>query len=142
MRYLLLSLLLATTAFAADTDSDQAGAAAMNFINGYVKASNNRNWDAVKFVNASPLVTKNFKSTNAKLIADGFKQNPEVGLGADPVIDGNDCPERYTVKSAKAKDDTASVVLTGPKDFPAELKLRLVKSDGKWLVDASGMMLK
>jgi hypothetical protein len=123
MRYLLLSLLLATTAFAADTDSDQAGAAAMNFINGYVKASNNRNWDA-------------------KLIADGFKQNPEVGLGADPVIDGNDCPERYTVKSAKAKDDTASVVLTGPKDFPAELKLRLVKSDGKWLVDASGMMLK
>lgn len=142
MRYLLPSLLLTATCLASNPDADAAGAAAMKFINGYVKASYNRNWDAVKFVNSSPLVTKNFKRTNAKMISDGFKENGEVGLGADPVIDGNDTPESYTVKSAKADGDTAAVVLIGPKDYPTQLKVRLVKSDGKWLVDASGMMLK
>ena len=142
MRFLILSLLLATTGFAADTGSDQAGAAAMTFINSYVKASNNRSWDAVKYVNASPLVTAKFKQTNAKLIADGFKADSEVGLDADPVIDGNDCPESYTVKSAKASGDTAKVILIGPKDYPAKLNVWLVKSGGKWLVDASGMMTR
>ena len=138
MRFL-LSILLATTCLAADTGADDAGSAAMAFINGYVTASRSKNWDSAKYVNASPLATERFKRANAKLIADAFKADPEVGLDADPVIDGNDCPDRYTVKSAKASGDTAKVVLVGPKDFPAKLNVLLVKSGGKWLVDGSGM---
>jgi len=130
--------------FAADTktDSDKAGAGALTFINGYVKASNARNWDSVKWVAASPLVTDNFKRTLKQMIADGFRKDPELGLGADPVIDGQDCPERFTLKSVKASGDTADIVVVGPKDFPMQIKLRAVRADGKWLVDASGMMLR
>ena len=139
MRFLLLSILLATTCLAADTGADDAGSAAMAFINGYVTASRSKNWDSAKYVNASPLATERFKRANAKLIADAFKADPEVGLDADPVVGGNDCPDRYTVKSAKVSSDTAHVVLIGPKDFPAKLDVRMVKSGGKWLVDGSGM---
>jgi hypothetical protein len=146
-RYFLLLLFLLTSllaGFGADTktNADQAGTVAMTFINGYVKASRARTWNSEKWIASNPLVTENFRQARAKLIADGLKNDPEVGLDADPVINGNDCPERYTVKSAKASGDMASVVLIGSKDFPAQLKVRLVKSGGKWLVDASGMMLR
>jgi len=146
-RYFFLLLLLLTSplaGFGADTktDADQAGTVAMTFINGYVKASRARSWNPEKWVASNPLVTEKFRRARAKLIADGLKKDPEVGLDADPVINGNDCPESYTVKSAKASGGIASVVLIGPKDFPAQLKVRLVKSDGKWLVEASGIMLR
>ena len=147
MRHLLLLLFLLASPLAGfgvdtKTDADQAGTVAMTFINGYVKASKARSWNSEKWVASNPLVTENFRRARAKLIADGLKKDPEVGLDADPVINGNDCPESYTVKSAKASGDLASVVLIGPKDLPAQLKVRLVKSGGKWLVDASGMMLR
>ena len=145
MRHLILVLLLlAAPAFAAasDANSSQAGAVALAFINGYAKASHARNWDRIKWVAASPLATNNFKRTLKKMIADGFKRDPEVGLDSDPVVGGNDCPDSYTVKSAKADGDAAAVVLIGPKDFPAQVKVRMLKVDGKWLVDACGDMLR
>lgn len=145
MRHLLLVLLLSVTpAFAADSDanSSQAGAVALAFINGYAKATFARDWNPQKWVATSPLVTDNFKRTLKKMIADGFRKDPELGLGADPVIDGQDCPERFTLKSVKASGDTADIVVVGPKDFPMQVKMRAVREDGKWLVDASGMMLR
>ena len=146
MRHFLLHFLFASplAGFGSDTktDADHAGAVAQTFINSYVKASMSHSWNPDKWVASNPLVTENFKRARAKLIADGLKENPEVGLDADPVIKGNDCPDSYTVKSAKASGDTAAVLLIGPKDYPAQLKVRLVKMGGKWLVDASGMMLR
>lgn len=146
MRTLFAILMLATTLAgnAADTkgEADKAGSVAQTFINGYVKASHARNWDRIKWVAASPLATNNFKRTLKKMISDGFKRDPEVGLDSDPVVGGNDCPDSYTVKSAKADGDAAAVVLIGPKDFPAQVKVRMLKVDGKWLVDACGDMLR
>jgi len=146
MRTLFAILMLATTLAgnAADkkSEADKAGSVAQTFINGYVNASRARDWDSVKWVAASPLATNNFKRTLKKMISDGFKRDPEVGLGADPVIDGQDCPERFTLKSVKASGDTADIVVVGPRDFPMQIKMRAVRADGKWLVDASGMMIR
>ena len=147
MRHLLLTILMLSTpvaGFAADpkTEADQAGTVAKTFLNGYVKASMSRSWDSEKWVASSPLVTMNFRRTLKKMISDGFKQNPEVGLDGDPVIAGNDCPDSFTIKSASADGKTASVILIGPKDYPRQIKVRLVNSDGKWLVDACGDMLR
>ncbi len=146
MRTLFAILMLATALAgnAADTkgEADKAASVAVTFINGYVKASRARDWDSVKWVAASPLATNNFKRTLKKMISDGFKRDPEVGLDSDPVVGGNDCPDSYSVKSAKADGDAAAVVLIGPKDFPAQLKVRMLKVEGKWLVDACGDMLR
>jgi len=146
MRTLIAILILATALAgnAADTrsEADKAGSIAETFINGYVKASRARNWDSVKWVAVSPLATKNFKRTLEKMISDGFKKDPEVGLDSDPVVGGNDCPDSYSIKSAKAAGDAAAVVLIGPKDFPVQLKVRMLKVEGKWLVDACGDMLR
>ena len=146
MRTLFAIFMLATTLAgnAADTngEADKAASVAVTFINGYVNASRARNWDRIKWVAASPLATNNFKRTLKKMISDGFKRDPEVGLDSDPVVGGNDCPDSYTVKSAKADGDAAAVVLIGPKDFPAQVKVRMLKVEGKWLVDACGDMLR
>jgi len=144
MRHLpLVFLLLVAPAFAAasDANNSQAGTVALAFINGYAKATFSRDWNPQKWVATSPLVTDNFKRTLKQMIADGFREDPELGLGADPVIDGQDCPERFTLKSVKASGDSADIVVVGPKEFPMQIKMRAVKEDGKWLVDASGMML-
>lgn len=138
----MLATTLAGTAAETKSEADKAGSAAGAFINGYVKASGDRNWDSVKWVAASPLATENFKRTLKKMISDGFKRDPEVGLDSDPVVGGNDCPDSYSVKSAKADGDVAAVVLIGPKDFPALLRVRMLKVEGKWLVDACGDMLR
>ena len=110
MRTLFAILMLATALAgnAADTrsEADKAGSVAETFINGYVKASHARNWNSVKWVAASPLATNNFKRTLEKMISDGFKKDPEVGLDSDPVVGGNDCPDSYTVSARSRRSKT------------------------------------
>ena len=81
----MLATSLVSTAADTNSEADKAGSVAQIFINGYVKASRARDWDSVKWVAASPLATNNFKRTLKKMISDGFKRDPEVGLDSDPV---------------------------------------------------------
>ena len=58
---------------------------AIDFINSYIK-----NTIEVK---SSPLVTENFKKELEIIINNAWKESPEIGLGFDPIIDGQDSPD-------------------------------------------------
>jgi len=116
----------------------------VEFINAYVAVSMQQGGgNTMDFVKASPVVTERFTESLEKLYSDALKTDPEMGYGADAVIGGNDCPERFRVKRSKVTDDRARVVLIGEDpSFPMEVKVDLVREDGRWLVDASGDLVQ
>lgn len=69
---------------------------ALSFINGYVENSNNMNeaMNIIDFTNSNNLTTETFKSTLEKIIETALKENPEMGLDADPIYDAQDYPEK------------------------------------------------
>ena len=59
------------------------------------------------------------------------------------MIGGQDSPDRFRVKSSKVDGDRARVVLIGEDpQFPMEVNVDLVREDGRWLVDASGDLIR
>lgn len=112
---------------------------ALNFINDYVGfcnstsiQTNDTNW-----VRNHPLLTDNFKNAYYDLINKARKDNPELGLGFDPIFDAQDFPDKGFVVAAA---DTAAGILTvkGKEWSDFILTLKLVAQDGKYLVDGSG----
>jgi len=125
--------------FAAEPDATAAGKLAAEFINGYVAVSLRPGGNTGAFVEGSPVVTERFKRALDKLYRDALAKDPELGYGADAVIGGQDCPERFRVKSSKVNGERARVLLVGEDPgFPMEVKVELVLEDGRWMVDASG----
>lgn len=123
---------------------EESGKVAMEFINAYAAVSRQPGGDPRAFVQGSPVVTERFKRALAKLYGDALKEDPEFGYGADAVIGGQDCPDRFRVKTSMVDGDRARVVLIGvePPNFPMEVKVDLVRADGRWLIDASGDLVR
>ena len=114
---------------------------ALNFINDYVDfcnstsaQTNDTNW-----VRNHPLLTDNFKNAYYDLINKARKDDPELGLGFDPIFDAQDFPDKGFVVAAA---DTAAGILTVKGKDWADfiLTLKVVDQDGKYLVDGSGVI--
>lgn len=97
---------------------------AIKFMNGYVEACNKRK-DEIQWVKQNKYITPEFKSSYTKIINDGWKADPEMGLGFDPIFDAQDYPEEgFYVESIDKK--TGKVVLKGKvwKDFFSVVQLK------------------
>jgi hypothetical protein len=130
---------------AGSAPGDEASRVALEFINGYVKASpgfSDGYESAIAWVAKSPLANSSYKSALAKLYRDALKKDPEAGYGSDAVLGGQDFPEVLHVKKARATGDKAMVILSGDASFPMEVRVLLVKTDGRWLVDGSGDLIR
>lgn len=128
--------------FGAEPDNDAAGKVAADFINAHVSSPPGYK-ETIARVEASPLVTERYKKALTKLYRDALKEEPDYGYGADAVVGGQEAPDRFRVKSSRADGDRARVVLIGEDpDFPMEVKVDLVRQDSRWLVDASGDLIK
>jgi len=142
--FLLIFSALATV-HAGSAPADEASHVALEFINGYVKASpgfSDGYESAIAWVAKSPLATDSYKSALAKLYRDGLKKDPEAGYGSDAVLGGQDFPDAFHVKKTRASEAKATVILSGDASFPMEVRVVLVKSDGRWLVDGSGDLIR
>ncbi len=130
---------------AGSVPADEASQVALKFINGYVKASpgfTDGYESAIAWVAKSPLATDSYKSALAKLYRDGLKRDPEAGYGSDAVLGGQDFPDVFHVKKSRASEAKATVILSGDASFPMEVRVLLVRSDGHWLVDGSGDLIR
>ncbi len=114
---------------------------ALKFINDYVLhclPGAERMSDSA-WVATNELATAGFKAAYKKLYDDAFKADPEMGMGADPIFDAQDFPDKgFNLVSCDA--DSGYVVVTGKnwKDF--NVVLRVVQQDNKWLVDGAGVI--
>lgn len=112
---------------------------ALAFINGYVENCNKlkESVAVVEWVSANPLATARFKAQVKKQVEEAFRQDPELGLDADPLFDAQDYPDKgFELETYDSK--TNYIVLKG-KNWPEfKLSLKLVSENGQWLVDGCG----
>jgi hypothetical protein len=90
-----------------------------------------------KVVQRSPQLSPAFKKVYAELQAKAWKEDPELGLGYDPIICGQDFPDAgYAVKTIELKGNTGSAVaVSKDKNFEGSIPVTLVTIDGKWFIN-------
>jgi hypothetical protein len=68
---------------------------ALHFINDYVENCNKRKEaiDIVNWVNKNPQATERFKLTLTELMNKAYEEDPELGLGFDPLFIAQDYPD-------------------------------------------------
>ena len=120
------------------TEISQDANVALNFINDYTAFCSQKDQDS-NWIRNNALLTENFKSTYYHLLDSARKEDPELGLGFDPIFDAQDFPDKGFELSALDKS-TGFVTLEG-KDSPEFiLVLKISEQNGKWLVDGSGVI--
>lgn len=111
---------------------------AIQFINDYLDFSNDAKSEVglIDWVSNRNDVTAGFKNKLRFVLAEAEKNDPELGLGFDPILDAQDSPDKFEL------DKTDSVYLTvkgvNLPEFKLTLKLKL--EENKWLVDGAGII--
>ncbi|NME68600.1 hypothetical protein [Flammeovirga aprica] len=122
-------------------DNNEATEVAIKFINDYVKNCNrmNEQIEIINWVEGNSNISNSFKSELHTIIALAEKNDPEIGLGFDPIFDAQDYPEEGFRLS---NFDTTNYYLTVEgirwKEFKITMKVIKLKND--WVVDGCGII--
>ena len=111
---------------------------AVKFINDYVDFLNERNFEIelLQWINNRQDVSNEFKAELKKILFEAEKDNPELGLGFDPILYAQDYPDKFEIE----KKESDYIILKGVdwSEFKLTLKLKNVRNN--WLVDGSGII--
>jgi hypothetical protein len=111
---------------------------AIQFINDYLDYSNDLKSEIrlIEWVNKRNDVTTEFKNELKRILDEAEKNDPELGLGFDPILDAQDNPNKFEI------DKVASeyLVVKGLEWSEFQLTLKLKYDGNKWLVDGSGII--
>ncbi|NDV60554.1 hypothetical protein [Bacteroides sp. 519] len=115
---------------------------ALIFINGYTENANklNESLTMIEWVELHKgLTTQSFRLALKKIIDDAYQEDPELGLGFDPVFDAQDYPDKgFEVDSF---DEQTNHLTVRGKDWPDfKVTMRVVKENEQWLVDGCGVV--
>tara|TARA_B100000941_G_C28478964_1_gene540941 strand:+ start:1161 stop:1604 length:444 start_codon:yes stop_codon:yes gene_type:complete len=114
------------------------GAYTIKFINDYLDFSNDLKSEIglIEWVNQRHDVTGEFKNELNRILEEAEKNDPELGLGFDPILDAQDSPNRFKLD----KSESEYLIVKGENwtEFRLTLKMKLV--DNKWLVDGAGII--
>ncbi len=99
----------------------------------------------IRWVMSNSYLSDAFKKVFRKTIMDADKKDPEVGLDMDPILDGQDYPDKgYRAKEIQIVGDKAYVVMEGidAPNFTRErpLSVELVKINNKWKINGIGII--
>ena len=109
---------------------------AVKFINEYVDFLNNSESEAslTQWISERSDVSANFKNQIEEMLDDAQANDPSYGLGFDPILDAQDYPKKFELKSTKSE----YLVVRGTDWSSFKLTMLLKYEDGKWIVDGSG----
>ena len=110
--------------------NSEAAQVALKFITEYSSMTDN-----TEYMRNTKLITEKLRSEYFQIFADAYLNDDIVD--ADSIIAGQDAPSKYTVISYNSK--TGLVVVQGI-DWKKQIKLKVKKINGKWLVDGSGVL--
>lgn len=123
------------------TSDNEQVVTALNFINSYIADCNKmkKSVGYLNFVKSSTLTSINFKTELQKIVDEAEKEDPEMGLDFDPIVDGQDYPdEGFELKHFNPK--TNYLIVKGKKWADFEVTMKLVLDNGKWFVDGCGIV--
>ena len=120
-------------------ESERASDKAIAFLNAYVANCDKEKGmlSVEEWVSSSKLTTTRFKTELKKLLAEAYKEDPELGLDADPIFDAQDYPDKgFELDSF---DSNTKYVVAKGKDWPDfKLTMKMVLENNNWLVDGCG----
>lgn len=105
---------------------------ALQFINDYVYSSGDID------IQSNNLLTDNFKKEYYRIINAAFEKDPEYGLGFDPIVDGQDYPDKFELESIDTQNNY--LIVKGVEWSNFRVTMKLTYQNGKWLVDGSGIV--
>jgi hypothetical protein len=93
----------------------------------------------IDWVNSNKLTTSEFKLELKRIIDEAYKNDPELGIEADPIFDAQDNPyEGFVLESF---DDKSNYLIVKGVDWPDfKLTMKIKNVNGVWLVDGCGMV--
>lgn len=117
-----------------------ASTVALQFINEYIQSFDVSNPEKTPYewVKTNPYATETLKKELKDLYEEAEKQDSEMRLDFDPILDAQDNPDEFEVESADNR--TGYIIVRGKewKDF--RLAMILKQEKGKWLVDGCGVV--
>lgn len=116
---------------------DENYQAALDFLNAYIE--NNHSLEILEFVKKSPLVTQDFKNELEKIIIKAWEEDPQVGLGFDPLFDAQDYPDKG-VELHSFNPETGFVMVKGINWPEFRVAMKVVDENGHILVDGCGVV--
>ncbi|MDL2314916.1 hypothetical protein LJC16_01515 [Bacteroidales bacterium OttesenSCG-928-C19] len=114
---------------------------ALTFINSYVDNCNKMKGaiDIIEWVDSNNLTTNFFKNEVRTIIEKANQEDPELGLGFDPILDAQDFPDEG-FEFAAFDDKINFIVVKGKKWEDFKLTIKMILEDNKWLVDGCGIV--
>lgn len=73
------------------------------------------------------------------MIDEGWKEDPEVGLGYDPILSAQDYPDKGFEFDSIDQNNNC-VFLKGKGEAQFKVVVRVVEKNSKWLVDGAGIV--
>lgn len=131
---ILAATLFSFTSARADDKAD-ATKVANDFYKTYVTAIS-KSEDGEEVVKESPYLSEGFKKAYDALQKKARKEDPELGLGYDPIICGQDFPDvGFAVSKITIKEDKASVTMKSKdKAFDSVIQISMIHQDDVWLI--------
>lgn len=124
-----------------EVSQEDRSANALTFINDYIEFSNdpNSSYSIHDWVKLSDLATKDFEDELQNIMDKAYKEDPEMGLGFDPIFDAQDFPSDGF--ELDAFDEQSNYLIVKGKDMPELIvTMKVKKENGKWLVDGCGIV--
>ncbi|MFI2741637.1 hypothetical protein ACG2LH_02770 [Zhouia sp. PK063] len=114
---------------------------AVDFVNAYIQNCNNLNKseEIRAWVKNNSMVTDSFKKEVIAMVTQAWKDDPELGLDADPIFDAQDFPEEG-VKLLQYNENTGYVEVQGIQWTDFKLTVKVITQNGKILVDGCGII--
>lgn len=114
---------------------------AVDFINAYVNFCNSMSDEITitEWAESSQLATSQFKNELKNLLEKAWEEDPEYGLGFDPIIDAQDYPDEG-FKILAFDEETGYVLVVGKNWEDFTLNIRVTNQNGKTLVDGCGVI--
>lgn len=113
---------------------------ALSFINSYADNCNRMKeaLAADDWARSNKISTTNFKKEVKRILEEAEKEEPGIGLGFDPIFDAQDYDDEFELQSFDT--NTCFIVVKGKKYQDFTVTLKVVREDGKWLVDGCGII--
>jgi len=111
---------------------------AVQFANDYVMYCNqiNPELEVLEWIKLRQDVSQDFKTQLKYLLEKAALEDPELGLGFDPILNAQDHPSGF--RFYKAEKGFVYLNGTNSEDFHLTIKMKKVKN--RWLVDGAGLV--
>lgn len=113
---------------------------ALLFINNYVENCNkmNQSVSILEWIESKTLTTSRFREELKRIIKESEKEDPEMGLGFDPIFDAQDYPEEGFELDLIGEGDFLTV--RGKEWTEFKVVMKLVKEQEEWKIDGCGVI--